>query len=55
MTDLKFQQMNKVAGLRTHLAIIELVGRGYTEAEIQKYFHQVDKEAQSFLQAYLAL
>jgi len=57
MTNLKVEQMNAVAKLPTNLqgAIIELVEEGYSEIEIEKYLNIKFKDAQNFLEEYLAL
>jgi cytochrome c-type biogenesis protein CcmH/NrfF len=57
MTNLKVEQMNAVAKLPTNLqgAIIELVEEGYSEVEIKKYLSIKFKDAQNFLEEYLAL
>ena len=57
MTDLKIKQMEDVSKLPTNLqgAIIELVEEGYSEVEIKKYLNIKFKDAQNFLEEYLAL
>ena len=57
MTNLKVEQMNAVAKLPTHLqrAIVGLAGQGYSEVEIKKYLDTKFKDAQNFLEEYLAL
>jgi len=57
MTDLKIKQMDDVSKLPTNLqgAIIELVEEGYSEVEIKKYLSIKFKDAQNFLEEYLAL
>jgi len=57
MTDLKIKQMSAVSKLPTNLqgAIIELVEEGYSEVEIKKYLDIKFKDAQNFLEEYLAL
>ena len=57
MTNLKIEQMNAVSKLPTNLqgAIIELVEEGYSEIEIKKYLDTKFKDAQNFLEEYLAL
>ena len=57
MTDLKIKQMEDVSKLPTNLqgAIIELVEEGYSEVEIKKYLSIKFKDAQNFLEEYLAL
>jgi hypothetical protein len=57
MTDLKIEQMSAVSKLPTNLqgAIIELVEEGYSEVEIKKYLSIEFKDAQNFLEEYLAL
>lgn len=57
MTDLKIEQMSAVSKLPTNLqgAIIELVEEGYSEVEIKKYLNIKFKDAQNFLEEYLAL
>jgi len=57
MTDLKIKQMDDVSKLPTNLqgAIIELVEEGYSEVEIKKYLSIKFKDAQTFLEEYLAL
>jgi hypothetical protein len=57
MTDLKIKQMDDVSKLHINLqgAIIELVEEGYSEIEIKKYLSIKFKDAQNFLEEYLAL
>ena len=57
MTDLKIKQMDDVSKLHINLqgAIIELVEEGYSEVEIKKYLSIKFKDAQNFLEEYLAL
>ena len=57
MTDLKIEQMDDVSKLHINLqgAIIELVEEGYSEIEIKKYLDTKFKDAQNFLEEYLAL
>ena len=57
MTDLKIKQMDDVSKLHINLqgAIIELVEEGYSEIEIKKYLNIKFKDAQNFLEEYLAL
>jgi hypothetical protein len=57
MNDLKIKQMDDVSKLHINLqgAIIELVEEGYSEVEIKKYLDVKFKDAQTFLEEYLAL
>ena len=57
MTDLKIKQMDDISKLHINLqeAIIELVEEGYLEVEIKKYLSIKFKDAQNFLEEYLAL
>jgi hypothetical protein len=57
MNDLKIEQMSAVSKLHVNLqgAIIELVEEGYSEVEIKKYLDIKFKDAQTFLEEYLAL
>ena len=57
MTDLKTKQMEDVSKLHINLqgAITELVEEGYSEFEIKKYLSIKFKDAQNFLEEYLAL
>jgi len=57
MNDLKIKQMDDVSKLHINLqgAIIELVEEGYSEVEIKKYLDIKFKDAQTFLEEYLAL
>jgi hypothetical protein len=57
MNDLKIKQMSDISKLHVNLqgAIIELVEEGYSEVEIKKYLDIKFKDAQTFLEEYLAL
>jgi len=57
MNDLKIKQMSDISKLHVNLqgAIIELVEEGYSEVEIKKYLDTKFKDAQTFLEEYLAL
>jgi len=57
MNDLKTKQMSFISKLHVNLqgAIIGLVYEGYSEVEIKKYLDIKFKDAQTFLEEYLAL